>query len=369
MNNNSSTSTNTTPSSPSKQPKLVSSTTTTPPTGIIDATIIAAPYRSAVKRRIDELISQGKIKNKPLLVGLLANGDVAARKYAEWTAKACEPDGIRFELRECEPNELENKLNEANSDPAVHGIMIYYPCFGAKPSFYGGNMDDYLRDSVAVEKDVEGLCMTYRRNLYRNVRVLPYLDGTPSPYKCLLPCTPLAIVKILDHIGVYDKSRSDENRLLGKTITVINRSEIVGRPVAAMLANDGADVYSVDIDSVYLMRRGSMIIPSKEFSTAEECCRKSDVVITGVPSKSYQLDVSWLKPQVVVINVSNFKNIDEQILLTKLPQATYVPLVGKVTVSMLERNLLRLVENFHLQGEDASKISVIEAGGRIVKKN
>ncbi len=50
--------------------------------------------------------------------------------------------------------------------------MIYYPCFGAAPSFYGGNMDDYLRDSVPIEKDIEGLCHTYRHNLYHNIRTI-----------------------------------------------------------------------------------------------------------------------------------------------------------------------------------------------------
>ena len=57
--------------------------------------------------------------------------DPAARKYAEWTGKACEADGIRYELREVDENELEWKLYEANEDPTVHGIMIYYPVFGA----------------------------------------------------------------------------------------------------------------------------------------------------------------------------------------------------------------------------------------------
>jgi 5,10-methylene-tetrahydrofolate dehydrogenase/methenyl tetrahydrofolate cyclohydrolase len=78
----------------------------------------------------------------------------------QWTGKACESDGIMFEVRECDKMDLEDKLKEAIDDPKVHGIMIYYPCFGGAPSFYGGNMDDYLRDSVPIEKDVEGLCDT-----------------------------------------------------------------------------------------------------------------------------------------------------------------------------------------------------------------
>lgn len=55
---------------------------------------------------------------------------MAAVKYAEWTGKACEADGIRYELRKCAKEDLEDRLDEANKDASVHGIMIYYPIFG-----------------------------------------------------------------------------------------------------------------------------------------------------------------------------------------------------------------------------------------------
>lgn len=128
-------------------------------------------------------------------------------------------------------------------------------------------------------------------------------------------------------------------------ITVINRSDIVGRPLAALLANDGADVYSVDIDSLYLFRRGKLI---KTEETPESACRKSRVIITGVPVKSYKLPLAWVSENTVVINVASFKNVDEEALL-QIPGVQYVPLVGKVTVAMLQRNLLRLYENFHMK--------------------
>jgi len=103
-------------------------------------------------------------------------------------------------------------------------------------------MDDYLRDSIAKEKDVEGLCHLYRYNLYHNIR---YLDKERQ-VKCILPCTPLAVVKILEALGVYGPDgqhlhdqQHPLDRLRGKVVTIINRSEIVGRPLAAMLANDG----------------------------------------------------------------------------------------------------------------------------------
>mmetsp|Transcript_49761 Transcript_49761/g.92087 ORF Transcript_49761/g.92087 Transcript_49761/m.92087 type:complete len:189 (-) Transcript_49761:201-767(-) len=131
----------------------------------------------------------------------------------------------------------------------------------------------------------------------------------------------------------------------GQTVTVINRSEIVGRPLAAMLANDGADVYSVDIESIYLFRGGRLYKCSDD-ETVESCVRKSSVVITGVPTKSYRLPTEWVREGTTVVNVASFKNVDEALLL-KIPGVTYVPMVGKVTVAMLERNLMRLFENFH----------------------
>ena len=90
---------------------------------------------------------------------------------------------------------------------------------GAEPSFYGGSMDDYLRDSISPEKDVEGLCHLYRSNLYRDIR---FMDRD-NRLKCILPCTPLAVVKIIESQGLYDSARSVGSRLQGKFITVINR--------------------------------------------------------------------------------------------------------------------------------------------------
>ena len=208
----------------------------------------------------------------PLLVGLLANKDPAARKYAEWTGKACRADGLRYELRTLDdPIEVEAALIDANDDPRVHGIIVYYPIFGQEESFSGESQDDYLRDTISHKCDVEGLCHLYRTNLYRNVR---YLDYPANNQKCLLPCTALSVVKIIEACPqTYDMTKPIGRKLEGKTITVINRSEIVGRPLAAMLANDGAHVYSVDINSIYMFRDGRLH-PCGDDVTPESCVRK-----------------------------------------------------------------------------------------------
>jgi len=274
----------------------------------------------------------------------LANSDPAARKYAEWTGKACRADGLRYELREIEsPIDVEAALNHANDDPKVHGIIVYYPIFGQVQSFSGASQDDYLRDTVSHKCDVEGLCHTYRTNLYRNVRFLDYPYNTQ---KCVLPCTALSVVKILEQCpGVYDKKRPVGRHMENRVVTIINRSEIVGRPLAAMLANDGAEVFSIDVDSIYLFR-GGRLHKCEEGETPESCVRRSSVVITGVPTKAYKLPSEWIQPNSTVVNVASFKNVDEESLL-KIPGVTYVSMVGKVTVAMLERNLMRLFDNFH----------------------
>lgn len=165
-------------------------------------------------------------------------------------------------------------------------------------------------------------------------------------WPCACPTPPLADSGnfLVGAVNMYDDTQPVGDRMKGKRVCVINRSEIVGRPLAAMLANDGAEVYSIDISSAYLMQRGTITEMSE---TPEQLVRRADVIITGVPTKDYRLPTEWIQPNTVVMNVSHFKNVDEEALM-KVENAKYVPLVGKVTVAMLERNLLRLIENFHM---------------------
>merc|ERR1719401_1326399 len=260
---------------------------------------------------------------RPKLVGLLANSDPGSKQYAEMTRRTLERDGFRFDLRVVDQENLESALGEANADDDVHGIMIYFPVFGAKPCFHGPNHDNFLRDCISPTKDVEGMCHFYRQSLYLNQRVI----GNGHMGKSVLPCTPLACVKFLEHLGTYDSRLPLGDRLHGKTVTIVNRSEVLGRPLAAMLANDGAIVNSIDIDSTYIFQEGKLLYSDE---TTEELVRKSDVVVLGVPTDKYKLDASWVKEGAIVVNVAFHKNIDEEALLSSRPGVSYVGAVGKV---------------------------------------
>lgn len=209
---------------------------------------------------------------------------------------------MKYELREVDREELENTLVEANADDSIDGVIVYYPIFN-------GRQDQYLQQIPNLKKDVEGLSHQYIYRLYHNER---FLDDAQTQ-KSILPCTPLAIVKILDYLSIYNNILAFGNRLFGRTITVVNRSETVGRPLAAMLANDGASVFSVDVTGVQLFTRGGGIkkrmheVVEKPELNLASCLECSDVVISGVPGKSFKISTESIKEGAVCINFSTEK--------------------------------------------------------------
>ena len=100
-------------------------------------------------------------------------------------------------------------------------------------------------------------------------------------------------VKILDHLQAYSHELPVGEQLRGKAAVIFNRSEVVGRPLAAMLANDGATVYSIDISGMLVYSKGRVPGTVKveepldmDTSTA---LAAADIVISGVPSPSFQV--------------------------------------------------------------------------------
>lgn len=84
--------------------------------------------------------------------------------------------------------------------------------------------------------------------------------------------------------------------------------------------------------------------------TLEECLAVSDVVVSAVPSANYKVKTEWLKDGCVCINVAADKNFEKDV---RDKASLYIPAVGKITIIMLLRNLLRLREyqQTHLETE------------------
>ena len=197
---------------------------------------------------------------------------------------------------------MEDTLIAANANAEVDGIIVYYPIFDNR-------QDQYLQQIVDVAKDVEGLSHRYIFNMYQNIR---FLDAEQNQ-KSILPCTPLAVIKVLEHLHVYNPILPYGNRLFGHTICVVNRSEVVGRPLAALLANDGACVYSVDVTGVQQFTRGEGIrkrkheVVEKQGWGLEECVPLCDVVVTGVPGNKYKFPCQLLRDGAICVNFSSEK--------------------------------------------------------------
>jgi methylenetetrahydrofolate dehydrogenase (NAD+) len=210
--------------------------------------------------------------------------------------------GFRYILLEVDKEQVEETLIAANVDQAIDGIIVYYPIFNNR-------QDQYLQQIVDVSKDVEGLSHRYIFNMYQNIR---FLDDAQAQ-KSILPCTPLAVIKILEYLRIYNTILPYGNRLFGHTICVVNRSEVVGRPLAALLANDGACVYSVDVTGIQKFTRGEGIrkrkheVEDMEGWGLHNCLPFCDVVISGVPGEKYRFPSHLLREGAVCVNFSSEK--------------------------------------------------------------
>lgn len=290
---------------------------------VVDPAAIASKYLEASRSAVEELGAS------PMVVGFIATSDPPSIAYANATRQQFSNAGFGYDLRQVKRLELEDAVLEANEDPTIHGIFIYFPVFS-------NQQDDYLRNLVDFKKDIEAGSLYWTRKLYANDRLAIKGDTTR---KALLPCTPLAIVKILDEIDEYG---SEARPLREKRVTIFNRSEVIGRPLAVMMSNDGATVYSFDAFGPLEFRHAE---PFESEITREEALEKSDIIITGVPSDDFRkVNRNEISSDSVCVNFSSVKNFEDDIAdYVK----TFVPRVGPMTVAMCMRNTIRLFKNFH----------------------
>ena len=309
------------------------------------------------------------------LAGVLAGDSedaAAASTYSDRIAETFFQDGLEYELVQCANNVLHRStvaqvIQQLNARRDVHGILVFYPIFATDSHHhhhhhhqqqhktylnrlngtYYKTDDDYLRDCVHPAKDVEGLHGgTNARHLFRaRARRRPLADDV------YVPCTALAVQKILEayHFlgtvsGIDYCPTADASARppcwKDTTVTIINRSEIFGRPLAALLALQGATVYSVDQDSLLEFHPTGRTKRRHDW-TLEACLQQSSIVVSGVPDPHFCVPSAVIPDGTTLVNVSEYPNVREADFGDR-PGVTVVPQIGKVTVAALEHNLVRL---------------------------
>lgn len=280
---------------------------------IISGTQIAADIRAELKIKVEELKKAKGVT--PGLVIVRVGEDPASVSYVKGKEKACDEIGISQETivypEDVSEEEVLNKLVELNNDPKYHGILVQLPL----PKQIS---EDKVIDIIDPKKDVDG---------FHPVNVGKLLIG--SPY--YMPCTPHGIQQLLMRSG---------NDPAGKHVVVCGRSNIVGKPIMAILIQkkEGANA------TVTMVHTGTKDTAS--------ITRQADILIAAV-GKPKVITADMVKDGVVVIDVgvnrvpdsskkSGFRLVgdtDFEAIKEKAKAITPVPGgVGPMTITMLMWN-------------------------------
>lgn len=279
---------------------------------IIDGIAIAASIKNKIRKNVLELQNRGI---KPCLATILVGDDIASATYVKKKHDACLDVGIETLDHRLKDNTTQKELNETieklNVNQNVHGILLQLP------------LPKHLNSSEALskmlpDKDVDGLTS-------HNMGLLAIGEAK------LIPCTPLAIMTILEHQNID---------LAGKTAIVINRSSLIGKPLVHLL----------------LKKDATVIVCHSKTKNIEKFTQMADILITGVGNREkFELSPSMLKDNCVVIDVAisryNGKlvgDIDYKKAISKVSHITPVPGgIGPMTVTMLLKNTIIAAANIN----------------------
>ena len=271
----------------------------------IDGLEVARNVKQLVSETVKELTSQGI---KPCLATILVGDNPASQTYVRNKHKACEETGIITKDHRPPITTSQNDLNELidmlNDDPSVHGILVQLPL--------PNHLDEFdTTTRILPEKDVDGLTP-------HNVGLLSIGNGI------LKPCTPSGILEMFDYYKIS---------LEGKNVVIINRSNLVGKPLYHLL----------------LQRNSTVTTCHSRTLNLKEICQNADVIVTGVGNRDkFTLTSDMIKENAIVIDVATThhdgklkgdSNFDE--IISKASYASPVPGgVGPMTVAMLLKNTI-----------------------------
>ena len=181
---------------------------------ILDGKEVAQISSESLTARVKKLNNHGR---PPKLVAILVGDDPASATYVTMKERACHSLGIETEIKrlakDTSTTELQQIIKDLNNDQTVDGILLQHPV---------PKQIDEIKcfNTICIEKDVDGVTTEGFGNMAMGLSAF----GS---------CTPLGIMRILDHYKV---------NLEGTNALVIGRSQILGKPMAAMLLNANATV-------------------------------------------------------------------------------------------------------------------------------
>ena len=269
----------------------------------IDGKVIAQSVKDRVKKAVDELKSQGV---SPCLATVLVGENPASATYVKNKHKACEEVGILTKDHKLPVSFSQKEMNELidsfNGDNSIHGILIQLPL----PE----QLNEFETISrVSPLKDVDGLT--------------PHNTGLLAMKKAaLVSCTPSGIMEMLNYHNID---------LDGKNVVMINRSNLIGKPLYHLL----------------LERNATVISCHSRTKNLSELCKTADVVITAVGDRTkFTLTPDMIKEGAIVIDAAIAQHdgklvgdADFDKIIEKASFATPVPGgVGPMTVAMLLKN-------------------------------
>ncbi len=226
---------------------------------ILDGKLVASEVKKQVTLQVEQLAKRGV---KPFLATIQVGDDPASSSYLRGKHKAAEEVGIQSENHHLPANtpqdKLEALLGQLNTNPNVHGILVQLPL----PRAFD---EDRIIERIIPYKDVDGLH--------------PINEGRLAAGKEeVVPCTPKGIIRLLSHYKVP---------IAGHQAVIINRTTLVGRPLANLLLNRDATV---------------TICHSKTPNLAQ-ITKTADVLVSAVGRENFQIKPDHIKPNAAVVDV------------------------------------------------------------------
>lgn len=222
-------------------------------------------YADVVIPMLKERVS--KLKKKPVLAIIQVAGNNASDIYVQNKIKRCAEVGILtkffYFLEDVEEWRIRNKIYELNGDDSVTGIILQLPL--------PDHLDEYkLTNLISPEKDVDG---------FTDINIGKLSSGQ----ECNVPCTAKGIIDLLDHYGLA---------IEGKDVLIINRSNIVGKPLAQL----------------FLQRNATVTIAHSRTKNLKEKIKKANIIVTGVgiPNFLTGTDFADVKCPVIIDVSINF---------------------------------------------------------------